>query len=170
MRKGVIIVLIIAVIAIIGVVASFLFSDEKQQVATEEDIIDFVQNQYEGSTIDSISKSGNTYTVHLTHPFGEYELVVDAKERNIVSLTMITLFEQNEKTTTPPPEKEQVMLSQEEAKQIALQQVNGIVEDIEVEEENGLVVYEVEIEINEDDDATVIINAYTGEIISVTID
>ena len=60
-------------------------------------------------------------------------------------------------------------LSIDEVKKIALQEVNGVVEDIELENESNKAVYEVEIEKN-DIDYDLYIDAYSGEIYSVDRD
>ena len=57
----------------------------------------------------------------------------------------------------------------DEVKKIALQEVNGVVEDIELEKETNKAVYEVDIEKN-DIDYDLYIDAYSGEIYSVDRD
>jgi uncharacterized membrane protein YkoI len=60
-------------------------------------------------------------------------------------------------------------LSIDEVKKIALQEVNGAVEDIELENESNKAVYEVDIE-KDDIDYDLYIDAYSGEIYSVDRD
>ena len=60
-------------------------------------------------------------------------------------------------------------LSLDEVKKIALQEVNGVVEDIELENESNKAVYEVDIE-KDDIDYDLYIDAYSGEIYSVERD
>ncbi|GAF13937.1 hypothetical protein JCM19045_3225 [Bacillus sp. JCM 19045] len=68
-------------------------------------------------------------------------------------------------------EQEAVILSPDRAGEIALETVPGTIEDIEQETRNDRLVYEVEIEdTGRDDDALVIIDAYSGEVISVIWD
>lgn len=60
------------------------------------------------------------------------------------------------------------IISKSKAKEAALKQVNGVVEEIDLERERGKLVYEIEIERSgKDDDATVIIDAKTGETLAV---
>ena len=61
------------------------------------------------------------------------------------------------------------ILSYDEVKKIALQKVNGVVEEIELENEANKAVYEVDIEKN-DIDYDLYIDAYSGEIYSVDRD
>ena len=60
-------------------------------------------------------------------------------------------------------------LSIDEVKKIALQEVNGVVEEIELEKESNKAVYEVDIE-KDDIDYDLYIDAYSGEIYSVDRD
>ena len=60
-------------------------------------------------------------------------------------------------------------LSLDEVKKVALQEVDGVVEDIELENESNKAVYEVDIE-KDDIDYDLYIDAYSGEIYSVDRD
>ncbi|PAE99089.1 hypothetical protein CHH59_13335 [Shouchella clausii] len=60
-------------------------------------------------------------------------------------------------------------ISVEEAKQIALEELNGTVVDSELDEEDGLLVYEIEIE-TDSEEGTIVVNAFTGAIESVAIE
>ena len=60
-------------------------------------------------------------------------------------------------------------LSLDEVKKIALQEVDGVVEEIELENESNKAVYEVDIE-KDDIDYDLYIDAYSGEIYSVDRD
>lgn len=61
------------------------------------------------------------------------------------------------------------VISIEEAKQIALAEFPGKIEDIELDTEDGRLIYEVEIE-QGNKEADIEIDAYTGEIIVIEID
>jgi uncharacterized membrane protein YkoI len=69
----------------------------------------------------------------------------------------------------PTTKNEKTFLSTDEIKKIALQEVNGVLEDIELEKESGKAVYEVDIE-KDDRDYDVYMDAYSGEIYSVDRD
>ena len=62
----------------------------------------------------------------------------------------------------------QVKLTEEQAKKIALAEVNGEIEDIDLEEEDDSVFYEVEIDSGQQE-AAIQIDAFTGKILSVAI-
>lgn len=65
---------------------------------------------------------------------------------------------------------EKAMLSLEEVEKIALKEVEGVVESIELERESGREVYDVDMEKGHDDDYDIHIDAYTGEVYSVDRD
>ena len=68
-----------------------------------------------------------------------------------------------------PANNTKTFLSTDEIKKIALQEVDGIVEEIELDNESGKAVYEVDIE-KDDIDYDLHIDAYSGEIYSVDRD
>ncbi|MDQ0216449.1 putative membrane protein YkoI [Oikeobacillus pervagus] len=61
-------------------------------------------------------------------------------------------------------------ITKDEAVKIAVNQVNGKVDDVDVEEKEGVSYYLVEIEREDGQDALVQINAITGEVITITWD
>lgn len=65
--------------------------------------------------------------------------------------------------------KEKAIISYDEAKNIALGEFSGQLEDIELDEDDGQLRYEVEIE-KKESDAEIEIDAYTGEILIIEID
>jgi uncharacterized membrane protein YkoI len=79
----------------------------------------------------------------------------------------------NEKKELAPDQKnqstEKAIISLEEAKKIALGAFSGEIEDIELDKEDGRLIYEVEIE-RGDKEAKIEIDAYTGEVIIIEID
>lgn len=66
-------------------------------------------------------------------------------------------------------EKKNAVISVDKAIEIALEQFSGEVDEVELEEEDGRLIYEVEIEKGEDE-AEVEIDAYTGEVLVVSIE
>lgn len=66
-------------------------------------------------------------------------------------------------------EKEDTVISFDEAIDIALDQFSGEIDEIELEKEDGRLIYEIEIE-NGDEEAEIEIDAYTGEVLVVSIE
>ena len=72
---------------------------------------------------------------------------------------------------TPSKAKEHARkLTEEEAIKIALENVNGKVDDVDLEHSGGLTYYLVEIEQANDQEATVQINAISGKVMTITWD
>ena len=72
-------------------------------------------------------------------------------------------------TSTSTSTSTSKMITVEQAKEAALKEVQGTIDDIDLEKENGKVYYEVEIESGKAD-ATVLIDAYTGKVLNVSKD
>jgi uncharacterized membrane protein YkoI len=164
-----------------GAVVFQLFFNQSEALASEKEIRELVHAQYEGSTITSIEERDKIFEVVIDHNMGEYQLMVDGLTREITSLKLLARNEEtedidNQETEQPDAEEPKheesapSMLTKEQAIEIALKEVPGKVDDIELDEKNGIKVYEVEIEVDDDTEATIIINAYTGKIISLTWD
>jgi uncharacterized membrane protein YkoI len=163
----------------------FLFFQKTAALASEEEIKELVETQYEGSNIQSISLQDTEYVVMINNEKGVYQIVIDGESREVTSLKRLQANEEGSTGEKPPGEEPAdppaetppaeeapppTMLTSLQAIEIALQEVTGKVDDIELDEENGIKVYEVEIEVDEETDALVIINAYSGEILSLTWD
>lgn len=71
--------------------------------------------------------------------------------------------------TTTTAKNEKTVLSTDEVKKIALQEVAGTVEEIELERKSDKVVYEVDVE-KDDVDYDLSIDAYSGEIYAIDRD
>jgi uncharacterized membrane protein YkoI len=70
---------------------------------------------------------------------------------------------------TNKTKNEKTFLSTDEVEKIALQEVAGVVEEIELEKKSGKVIYEVDIE-KDDVDYDLYIDAYSGEIYTIDRD
>ncbi|MCG1023706.1 PepSY domain-containing protein [Sutcliffiella horikoshii] len=174
-----------AFIVVSGVALFYLFFHKTEALASETEVRELVESQYRGSLITSMHQKDETYEVFIENDMGEYQLMVDGRSREITSLKLVNRKEDagggkpgtdkqepvGEEPQDPAEEKPAPsMLSRDEAIEIALNEVPGKVDDVELDEDDGVKVYEVEIEVDEDSEATIIINAYTGEILSLTWD
>ncbi|OLO37958.1 hypothetical protein BTR23_12410 [Alkalihalophilus pseudofirmus] len=172
-NKKMFLVLCVFIILLITFFLVFFMKSETS-IISEEEIMEIVQTQYEGSTVQSVQQRAGIYIIVIDHQLGEYELTIDAETREITSLRLINLHEEEKDHSEEPQidheEPVPSMLSEQEAIEIALREVEGKVDDVELEVEDGIVVYEIEIEVDDDNEATIRINAYTGQILSVTWD
>ncbi|MBM7094285.1 PepSY domain-containing protein [Bacillus sp. H-16] len=114
-------------------------------------ILEVEQREEEGRAIYhvTVDQEGGTGTFELDAVSGE-----------------VLLYTQEE----DEPEQQEP-ISEDEAIEIALREFQGEVDDVDLEQKDGRLVYDIEIE-NDDTDveADIIIDAYTGEVISVTFD
>jgi len=173
-----------AFLVLSGAAIYYLFFNKTEALATETEVRELVESQYRGSIITSLEQKDETYEVYMENDMGEYELTVDGRTSEITSLKLVNrkgetgggdekpaedpVDEQPEEPATEEPAPS--MLSRKEAIEIATTEVPGKVGDIELDEEDGIKVYEVEIEVDDESEATILINAYTGEILSLTWD
>ncbi|BAB04093.1 PepSY domain-containing protein [Halalkalibacterium halodurans] len=170
-RKRVMLIFVPLLLLFVGALCWLSFFNQDPSLASEAEVTELIQTQYEGSTIQSLTRQGTVYTVMIDHRLGIYELMLDGETRDVLSLQLITLHEEKGGDEEGPEEEPvSTMLTEEQAIAIAQQEVEGKVDDIELEEENGLHVYEIEIEVDDDTEATIVMNAYTGQILSVTWD
>ncbi|MGD6781913.1 PepSY domain-containing protein [Sutcliffiella horikoshii] len=173
-----------AFLVLSGAAIYYLFFNKTEALATETEVRELVESQYSGSIITSLEQKEEMYEVYMENDMGEYELTVDARTSEITSLKLVnrkgkTGVGEKEPADDPVGEKPDApateepapsMLTREEAIEIATREVPGRVEDIELDEEDGIKVYEVEMEVDDESEATILINAYTGEILSLTWD
>ncbi|WP_261133452.1 PepSY domain-containing protein [Bacillus sp. Marseille-Q3570] len=100
-------------------------------------------------------KNPPIYKIKMKTKSGVTVVTVDAKSGEIL--------DRSEEKTEEPNEKEKTLISEEEAKEKALVVVPGEIDDVDIIRLNGVPTYEIEIEINDDEDATVLVDGYTGE-------
>lgn len=153
------------------------FSDRAEPI-TEKEAKDIVSEKYPGTIVD-MSSANDRYTFTLERKQGVYEVVLNSKNGNILSVKRVAAAEvekpQEESRATEKPEqviKEEPVkrLTEEQAIQIALQEVSGQIDDVELKSVDGTSYYFVEVETNDDQEAYVQIHAITGEVKSLTWD
>lgn len=136
-------------------------SSPKTETLSEEQIKEFALKQVNGK-IDSVQlvKEGDQQVYQV--------IVSDQNTKHTLSLDAYTgeVLKKESRAIEAAPKR----LTEEQAIAVALEQVHGEVDDIDVENENGITFYLVEIEATDGTEATVEINAITGEITSLTFD
>ena len=167
---------------------------------TEQEAKEIVQQRYSGDIqvikqaaghyIIELERETGIYEIQINAETGEIssleriqvkkeETSEQRSEKNQKAETeqVIDQSSENEQTTkndqlteNKQVEEVQTMLSEEKAAVIALEQVPGEVDDVDVENINGVTHFLVEVETHDDREATVEINAITGEVKSITWD
>ncbi|WP_404430382.1 PepSY domain-containing protein [Sutcliffiella horikoshii] len=117
------------------------------------------------------------YEIEVKNDEYEFEFKVDAENGEIIKEEREERRGQKAATgengNTENAAKDEAVISIGEAKGIAKKEVPGELEDIELERENGKLVYEVEIKNHQngdDDDLTVYVDAITGKVLYVEWD
>ncbi|WP_406944752.1 PepSY domain-containing protein [Halobacillus sp. SY10] len=139
---------------------------------TESDIREKVQTQYNGEITDVTSTEGH-YLATIELEEGVYEVAVLKKDGRISDIKPIEKFQDNDSTTSSDSQSENTKtqpITEEKAKAVALNEIEGEVDDIDFESEVDPAFYLVEIERPGGEEATVQIHALSGEIMSVTWD
>ncbi|RPF52261.1 PepSY domain-containing protein [Aquisalibacillus elongatus] len=132
--------------------------EEDTDLLTEEEIINQINEQYNGQLVTVEFEEGDQpiYKLEIKGEKHRYRLVVNAETGEVES-------EEKETVQQPP-------ISGDEAVDIALNKISGEVDDIELEDLNGTLYYFIQIENELDQDIEVKINALTGNIASIIYD
>ncbi|MDZ5783592.1 PepSY domain-containing protein [Marinococcus luteus] len=134
------------------------------EALTEEEARALAEEETDFS-IEEISRETREGTAVYVVEFAEdealEEITIDARSGDILE----------EKAEEDREERRQTVLSEQEAAAVAQEEVNGEVDDVDFEKSDaGEPFYYVELEQNDDDEATVQVHGITGEILSVTWD
>ena len=131
---------------------------EEKQALSEAEAKKLAEETYSGN-VQGLTLKDKIYSITVLTKTEEIKLEMNADSGKITSEDKSS-FEKNPK---------QVKLTEEQAKKIAMTEVNGEIEDIDLEEEDDSVFYEVEIDSGQQE-ATIQIDAFTGKVLSVAIE
>ncbi|MGD6793269.1 PepSY domain-containing protein [Metabacillus indicus] len=135
--------------------------DEKRRLpVTKTEAKEIAEEQYEGK-IESLSynEPEQAYSIRLVAGKDEISLKMDASSGKILSEDRKTIGSNNPK----------VKLTEEQAIEIARKEAKGEVGDLDLEEEDGRLYYEIEME-NGENETTVQVDAFTGAVLSVSVE
>ncbi|RKL66385.1 hypothetical protein CR203_15965 [Salipaludibacillus neizhouensis] len=128
---------------------------------TKEEITEIVEARLtdEAEILDIQLNEGGSgsmfYSVAVNHSGNRGTFEIDATSKEVLTYT----------------EDQVEQLTQQQASEIALNEHSGVIDDITLEQQDGRLVYEIEVESDETGvDADIIIDAYSGEVISVVLD
>lgn len=117
---------------------------------------------YAPGEIESLILEGIYYKVKIENERTIKNLTMDAYTGAIISKEDIP-------REVDKPKKEETVISEQKAKQIALQELKGEVDSVEYKETEDGGYYEIEIE-SDDDEVAILIHGVTGKVISVSRD
>ncbi|KIL43267.1 PepSY domain-containing protein [Jeotgalibacillus campisalis] len=151
-----------------------LWQDEN--TVSAEEVQDKVEQQYKGE-ITAIERAGDRYLVSMTLETGSYELEVAQEDGTVIRMERLSKGAPEEEPATsddPQSESEEQEpnqpITRDQAVEIALKQVEGTVDDVDYENDEEGSYFLIEIERSDELEATVQVNAITGEIMSVSWD
>ncbi|WP_156882502.1 PepSY domain-containing protein [Halalkalibacillus halophilus] len=134
--------------------------NEEVEVLTEEEVRELIVDRYDGdiTSIEFTEGDNPIYEVEIEKEAENVFLVLHAETGDVIS-------ENRQEVLTD------TMITREYAIELALEEFYGEVEDVELEEINGTLFYIIEIDNDEQDlEADIQINAYTGEVESILWD
>ncbi|MBY6023421.1 hypothetical protein CHN50_09425 [Priestia aryabhattai] len=107
-------------------------------------------------TVENVKESNDHYDITIKNNGGTHIVKVNRSDGSIAN---VSTAQENEQLTT--------LISKEGAKKIALEKVKGTISSVELEDDDDELLYEVEIDQSPSEEATVLIDAYSGEIVSI---
>lgn len=188
-RSIMLICCILLVVAALFAVQPFIVGKQEKKWTSAE-LKKGLEARYAG-TITSFSLTQEAgkevYAGTLEGQSGTYQIHADAYSGHVLQLTQLAgkadaPSEQagekekpatnpgEQKNPSPPPQSSknpQGRLSLDAAREIAMKQVEGTFEGIEMEERHGSPVYEVEIKTPQEQDVKVEIDSFTGQVLSI---
>ncbi|KMY51531.1 PepSY domain-containing protein [Peribacillus loiseleuriae] len=167
-------------------------------ILPEENVSQMIQQKY-GGTIENISvfqeKDKLNYSVKLLKDQIPYQVIVNGQTGEVLAMVkqstsqipteqtpvaqepatpkinqQAPIAKSNKNNQTSPFSSDAVQITMDQAIEIALNKFHGTIHEVELGEEDGQLVYEVEIKQSENKKAEVIINPYSGKIESISVD
>ncbi|RWZ51399.1 hypothetical protein EQV77_16715 [Halobacillus fulvus] len=185
-RPFILSIVIALVVVLIGwqVIDRMTTTEKLTAVQAEERI----KEQYSGEILE-LMDNGDTYIAMMELNGNRYRIEVSQEDGSVVQVEQLETQGENSNapaeeepqpqqdppSSTEEPQTEQPAepaqpISEQEARSIALEQVTGTIDDVDFEQSNGQSYYLIEMERDDDLEATVQIHAITGEVLSVTWD
>ncbi|MFC4801326.1 PepSY domain-containing protein [Neobacillus sp. GCM10023253] len=171
---GILLILIIGALGWYGATMAF---NRSHPSLSEDKVSQMILNKY-GGMIQNISMIQENYKLTLVKDQIKYDIIVNGRTGEVLSMTKQgapdTTDRRQPETKEPPPSNNGVApetpIAIEKAKALALEKVSGTITSAKLDEEDGELVYEIEIKQSKSKKAEVIINAYSGKIESITFE
>ncbi|GAB3791190.1 PepSY domain-containing protein [Virgibacillus kimchii] len=187
-----------AVLAGALVLSLGIYQSDASQVdpkLSEEDILDLVSAQYPGEITELELEKGldrMIYEVEVAGESKEYDMeldgdtgeVLEIREKEMVSIPKETndehdtveIEERNEdrtetaNTTHKQSADSKDILSVEQVEELALKEFSGVIKELELDKDDGRLIYELEIKNENREEAELDMDAYTGEILKMELE
>ncbi|MDQ0255705.1 putative membrane protein YkoI [Evansella vedderi] len=144
-------------------------STEEKSSATSDDVKQ--KASYESESKTSTSAEGHSATINESQEASDSKESTGGKKSKSSSKNSNDSSETSNESsgTSEGSSNSSKYIGIEAAKQVALSKVNGVIIEIELESDDGIVYYEIEMKTDQGE-ATLEINAITGDVISFSMD
>jgi uncharacterized membrane protein YkoI len=145
---------------------------------SEDKVSQMIVEKY-GGTIKKISPDQENYKLTLAKDQILYDIIVNRQTGKVVSFVKQSsaVADDSRQSESKEPQKGHqpttsvdTPITIEKAEELALEKVSGMITSTDLDEEDGQLVYEVDIDQSKNKKAEVIINAYSGKIESITFE
>ncbi|MCP3761772.1 PepSY domain-containing protein [Domibacillus sp. A3M-37] len=161
--------LIVLILAVAAAAVFFLYQLFRQPDVTMAEAGEKLAQQYNGTVIKSTEENGQfVYMIQVAE--GEYKVAVDSETGELSGMTRTNQEAAPSKEPKQGSENTTRQLTPEEAGQIALKQVPGVIDEVELGDEEEAGSYIVDIDAENGEEATVQVNAVSGDVISISWD
>ncbi|MBG9589767.1 PepSY domain-containing protein [Cytobacillus firmus] len=146
-------------------------TEAAQDLITVEEAKKIALSEAEGR-VESIElervKGKQYYEIDIDNGEEDFDIKINALDGNVISINK----ERDDDDDNDQSEKEingEKIISEQNAIEIAEKEVNGMMKEIEIDEDDGQILYEVELQTNKGE-ADVDIDAETGKVLKVDLD
>jgi len=135
-----------------------------------------IEQTYGGTIeeVDTIEKDGQQlYKLTMLKEHIVYDVLVNGRTGEVLSFKKSKDQEpsiKHEEPAKPDGSSRSTPITKDQAKKIALKKVSGTITEVDLDDENGQLVYEIDIQQTKKKEATVVVNAYTGKIEAITFE
>ncbi|RHW31384.1 peptidase [Lysinibacillus yapensis] len=138
---------------------------------SEDKVSQMVIEKY-GGTIKNVRPEQENYKLTLKKNQMLYDITVNRRTGEVLSFVKqtspVTKNRQKPESIEPQKHKEGTPITPEKAKELAAEKVIGTITSIELDEDDGQLVYEIDIDQTKTKKAEVVVNAYSGKIEAIT--
>lgn len=170
----------VAATAVLGLGISQSSAAQVDPKLSTDEIRDLVADQYPGTITEmELEKDSNkaVYEVEIVGEDKEYELRLDGASGEVLHLSEKALSDQSKEDSDDDDGSEKATekstkeaeIDMKKAEEIALKEFDGNVTGTELDQDDGRLIYEVELD-NDKKEAEIEIDAITGEVIVVSIE
>ncbi|MBG9443140.1 PepSY domain-containing protein [Cytobacillus firmus] len=146
-------------------------TEAEQDLITVEEAKKIALSEAEGS-VESIElervKGKQYYEIDIDNGEEDFDIKINALDGKVISINK----ERDDNDDNDQAEKEingEKIISEQNAIEIAEKEVNGMMKEIEIDEDDGQILYEVELQTKKGE-ADVDIDAETGKVLKVELD